>query len=154
MQAAACQNPSLQLTKQISLQGSVEHYFTTGDFNGDGKQDLAVQTTGGRLTPRFGDGAGNFTNSVDDGTYFASGITVLQMGSGDFNGDGKIDLITLEAGSNNQNLIQIYTSIGPGIFGGRIFLTTRAKSFQTGDFNKDGKIAAIRQFTAKTPPAQ
>jgi FG-GAP-like repeat len=139
VQAAACQNPSLQFNNQISLQGSVQHYFTTGDFNGDGKQDLVVQTTGGALQIGFGDGTGHFNFNVDNATHFAGGIQVLQMGSGDFNGDGKIDLITLEAGANNQNLIQIYPIVGTGSFGNRISIVTRASSFQVGDFNKDGK---------------
>ena len=60
-----------------------------GDFNGDGKQDLAVanllQTD---VSILLGDGAGNFSAP----TNFAAGGSPVSVAVGDFNGDGKQDL--------------------------------------------------------------
>src|SRR6516225_1780511 len=62
-----------------------------GDFNGDGKLDLALGGAGrfgGLLLIQLGDGKGNFTlaSSVPTGPYLTS------VAVGDFNGDGKLDL--------------------------------------------------------------
>jgi hypothetical protein len=60
-----------------------------GDFNGDGKQDLAAVSNFGGLVVLLGDGAGNFT-AVPNSPAVGSdrGLVVVE----DFNGDGKQDL--------------------------------------------------------------
>lgn len=57
-----------------------------GDFNGDGKQDLAISGAGG-VAVRLGDGAGNFSGATWINSSMPSAPAV-----GDFNGDGKHDL--------------------------------------------------------------
>ena len=60
-----------------------------GDFNGDGKQDLAVANDGSdNVSILLGDGAGNFSAP----TNFAVGDGPVSVAVGDFNGDGKQDL--------------------------------------------------------------
>ena len=60
-----------------------------GDFNGDGKQDLAVANFGSdNVSILLGDGAGNFSAP----TNFAAGDQPFSVAVGDFNGDGKQDL--------------------------------------------------------------
>ena len=63
----------------------------TGDFNGDGKPDLAIATipsgqpTGGKLRILLNDGAGGFTA----GRAIALNANSGRLAIGDFNGDGK-----------------------------------------------------------------
>ena len=60
-----------------------------GDFNGDGKQDLAVANQGSdNVSILLGDGTGNFSAP----TNFAAGNGPCSVAVGDFNGDGKQDL--------------------------------------------------------------
>src|SRR5262249_53752260 len=59
-----------------------------GDFNGDGRQDLAVaNANSGSVSIRLGDGAGGFSPAPD----VAAGSFPVSVAVGDFNGDGRPD---------------------------------------------------------------
>jgi hypothetical protein len=111
-----------------------------GDFNGDGNVDIAYQAYFGFNSPlglsvALGEGNGKFRHGwfEDNGSLFPVNVIV-----GDFNGDGKLDLITgdgiytyvyLGNGDGTFDLFQTYT------FGGLIRLA--------GDFNGDGKLDLV-----------
>ncbi|MEO6454459.1 MAG: FG-GAP-like repeat-containing protein [Ginsengibacter sp.] len=106
-----------------------------GDFNGDGKQDIAsANSRPSKVSIRLGNGAGGF-----------SGITEVSVGSGpfsvaigDFNGDGKQDLATANVNSDN---VSIRLGDGIGGFSGSTEVMAGATpiSVVIGDFNGDGK---------------
>ena len=59
-----------------------------GDFNGDGKPDLAVaNASSGNVGVLLGSGSGTFASAVN----YAAGILPVSVAVGDFNGDGKPD---------------------------------------------------------------
>src|ERR1700755_1203141 len=59
-----------------------------GDFNGDGKQDLAVlNTTSNTVSLLLGNGDGSFQAAKN----FNCGNNPASLAVGDFNGDGKLD---------------------------------------------------------------
>ena len=69
--------------------GSYPCSVAIGDFNGDGKQDLAVANLElSTVSIRLGDGLGGFSGSTEVGV----GSTPASVAIGDFNGDGKQDL--------------------------------------------------------------
>ena len=73
-----------------------------GDFNGDGKQDLAVANYGSNnVSILLGDGAGNFSAA----TNFGAGDYPLAVAVGDFNGDGKQDLAAPNIDSDNVSIM-------------------------------------------------
>lgn len=73
---------------QARLTGVV---FTTGDFNGDGKVDMAIgDASGGHVTIATGSGDGHFTFSTQ---YSTIAYQVISIASGDFTGDGRLDLL-------------------------------------------------------------
>ena len=73
-----------------------------GDFNNDGKQDLAVANgiSTGIVSIRLGDGVGGFsgTTSISVGTF------PFSVAIGDFNNDGKQDIATANSGSDTASL--------------------------------------------------
>src|SRR4051794_39086733 len=69
--------------------GSNPFSLVKGDFNGDGKLDVAVTNFSSANVSLFL-GTGNGT--LGAATNFAVGGAPTGMASGDFNGDGKLDL--------------------------------------------------------------
>ena len=118
--------------------GNEPRSVAVGDFNGDGKQDLAVAhtTTAGYVSILLGDGTGNFSRP----TNFAAGDGPLSVAVGDFNGDGKQDLVVANSGYPDYN-VSILLGDGAGHFSAPTNFTAgpEPSSVAVGDFNGDGK---------------
>src|SRR5215475_4226755 len=121
----------------------------TGDFNGDGKTDVALTGPAGwnTLPVAFSNGNGSFnvTNTfIGDFAAFASDPMAKKL-VGDFNGDGKTDVAL--TGPTYWASVPVAFSNGNGTFsvtniGNQYFASLAsdpdAKAL-TGDFNGDGK---------------
>jgi hypothetical protein len=84
--------------------GSSPDSVAVADFDGNGKPDLATTNAGGNnVTVLLGNGAGAF--SAAPGSPFAAGSTPTSVAVGDLNGDGKPDLTTTNASSNNVTVL-------------------------------------------------
>jgi hypothetical protein len=76
--------------------------LTTGDFNGDGKLDFAAATYGfSVVSVALGDGSGHF-GAAQDVLVAHPRQSVFDVATGDFNGDGKADLVTADYGSRSR----------------------------------------------------
>jgi hypothetical protein len=106
-----------------------------GDFNGDGKQDLAVvNEQSNTVSVLLGNGDGSFKPAVN----YATGSLPTGVAVGDFNGDGHLDLAVANSGSNS---VSVLPGNGDGTFGPRtdIALSLMPLALTVGDFNGDGK---------------
>ena len=88
--AQVCSTPSFTAATNFEV-GDGPRSVTTGDFNGDGKLDLAVANSyfrSSNVSVLLGNGSGGFGAA----TNFAAGDGPYSVTTGDFNGDGKLDL--------------------------------------------------------------
>jgi hypothetical protein len=116
-----------------------------GDFNGDGKLDLAVAIGGaGTISILRGTGTGSFGAKVN---VTAGGFPAV----GDFNGDGKLDLAAVANGGANS--VSILLGTGTGSFGANTEFGTGSipEAVAVGDFNGDGQLIWRLQTVAPQP---
>ena len=109
--------------------------IVAGDFNGDGRTDLAVANYGSNdVSVLLGNGDGTFQTQV---TY-AVGTGPDAIVAGDFNGDGRTDLAVANYGSND---VSVLLGNGDGTFQPQVTYAvgTEPDALVAGDFNGDGR---------------
>ena len=120
----------------------------SADFNGDGKPDIAVgNARSGSVSVFFNSGSGTFTTGPV--ITFPSLCNVMHLIAGDFNNDGKVDIL---ATCGFQTSLWVIPGAGGGQFGTPIPTQLPANiddgfggfvNFQgsvAADFNGDGKL--------------
>ncbi|PYL01437.1 MAG: hypothetical protein DME19_01680 [Verrucomicrobia bacterium] len=114
--------------------GSSPYSVTAGDFNGDGKPDLAL-TTGVGILLLLGNGDGTFQIAVN----YGAGSGPSSVSVGDFNGDGRADLAAANFGSTN---VSILLGNGDGTFqtAANYVVGANPQAVAAADFNGDGKL--------------
>ncbi len=115
-----------------------------GDFNRDGKQDLATANgTSNNVSILLGNGSGSFDSATN---FDVGGSSTSSLAVGDFNGDGKQDL----AVATGVDFV-ILPGNGAGSFGtpARFTAGITPVAIAVGDFNGDSKqdVAAANAFT-------
>jgi VCBS repeat protein len=139
----------------ISLQKPINGLLIS-DLNGDGKLDLAFsirESTNGKIGILLGNGDGTFKKAVyyliKNGGIFGFSFTV-----GDFNSDGKTDLLVNYLVSDTQSETDLYLGKGDGTFQPKKVIKlpglpnyNAENGFAIGDFNSDGLL----DFISKAP---
>lgn len=111
----------------------------TGDFNGDGRDDILWRHENGTVTNWLGQADGSFVGN------YAAGVLALEnawqvAGTGDFNGDGRDDVLWL----HDNGVLTNWLGQGNGSFAGNYansaYQTTPQWDVETiGDVNGDGR---------------
>jgi hypothetical protein len=115
--------------------GTNPQAVAVGDFNGDGKDDLATANWGSdNVSVLLNNGSGGFAAPVDH----VVGTNPCSVAVGDFNGDGKADLAVANVNSNN---VSVLLNNGSGGFAAHVdyAVGTNPQAVAVGDFNGDGK---------------
>jgi hypothetical protein len=114
------------------------------DLNGDGKPDLAGAGTNS-VSVMLGNGDGTFRPKTD----FPIGIQTQAVAAGDFNADGRVDLmVTL---NSPQFSLALLNGTGTGTFNAPIFFPNTSgfdsPAIVATDLNGDGKLDLIVMHT-------
>ncbi|MFH8983915.1 C40 family peptidase [Streptomyces varsoviensis] len=129
--------------------------LTSADFDGDGKTDVvAVEQESGKLFFYAGDGKGSIGGGSTRKEIGTNWDSMQDLVAGDFDGDGKADLLAVERSTGK---LFLYPGDGKGGVGGastRKEIGTNWDSMHdlvAGDFNGDGKtdVVAVEQETGK-----
>jgi len=115
--------------------------IAVADLNGDGRSDLAViDSNDYYLFTLLNNGVCALNcNTIAPAVSYAAGTTSKSVAAGDFNGDGKLDVVAANGGANN---VSIELGAGDGTFlpSGTYNAGSAPNSVDTGDFNGDGKL--------------
>ncbi len=120
--------------------------LTTAEFTTSGHLDLAVATGNDTVSILLGTGTGTFPTHVQ---YAVPGDPVAII-HGDFNGDGKQDLVTADQYTSE---VSVLLGNGDGTFQGHVEYAVGAKpvALAAGDFNGDGKLdLAVVNYNGNT----
>jgi hypothetical protein len=112
-----------------------------GDFNGDGKQDLAtVDQYSSQASVLLGNGDGTFQGHVEYAG--ASGGAPVALATADLNGDGHLDIVLVNFKTNN---VSVLVGNGDGTFKTHVEYGTGngPMGVAIGDLNGDGKLDLV-----------
>ena len=129
-------NGTLQGSINTEVTPTVPYALVAGDFNRDGKPDLAVLDQAAKsVLILTGNGNGTFAS----GASYGVGTSAQAIVTGDFNRDGKLDLAITNSGDNT---VSILTGNGDGTFATLTPFTRSGfnapSAIAAGDFNRDG----------------
>lgn len=133
-----CFNPIADLPFNLLEAGAI----SKADFNSDGQMDICAQNSGTSTGAPNGIGVllSNGSGSYTTFSTITLNLTqkVKDTKTGDFNNDGKADIIAI---SDNTNLVYVLLGLGNGGFAptSTISLANFPMSLVTADFNNDTK---------------
>lgn len=124
--------PAVTVPPQLLNSGTAYAYVAAGDFNGDGKMDVAEAFNG--ISILLGNGDGTFQPAVEYGSSMLGPIAV-----GDFNNDRRLDIVGVSPTSSG---VSVLLGKGDGTFGFPLNFPVGGgvTALAAADFNHDGKL--------------
>ncbi|MBD2298066.1 VCBS repeat-containing protein [Nostoc sp. FACHB-190] len=117
--------------------GNYAYSIKIGDFNNDGKDDIAAAGSSGGLSTLLGNGSGSFGSLR---TFSYSEIGYGNPALGDFNRDGYLDVASPD---RNRILVQLGNSSGSFGTASDYSVGGAVSDVAVGDFNDDGILDLV-----------
>ncbi len=138
----------------FSLGNVYRTQIAVGDFNGDGKPDVVFfsYTTTYQVSVSLNNGDGTFKAPVATNV---AGTGLIGMAVGDFNGDGKLDVVIGQyPDKNGFGAVRIMLGNGDGTFqqGKTVSVAGTPSTIVVGDFNSDGNLDVALSFSNAPRP--
>lgn len=130
-------------SRDLSTSVPLTSRIVGGDFNNDGKLDLAV-ALGSNVYVLLGDGDGTFPPAI--GSAGPAGSTITGLYVADFNGDGNLDLIVTGSKGTSQSFVATLFGKGDGTFMPPVetdFSGSIPTTAVLADFNGDGVLDLV-----------
>src|SRR5437867_771445 len=127
--------PDFRTAETYSSGGLNPSGIVVGDFNRDGKDDIAVTNSASNdISILLANGDGSFAAPLK----IAVGTKPVFVAAADFNNDNKLDLAVANSGSND---IAILLGNGDGTFSSSVSYAVGSQpvAIATSDFNNDGR---------------
>jgi hypothetical protein len=138
-------NGTLQSNDLLHYGRSYSPYaLAVGDFNGDGKLDVATDGAGNgtaiaSVELLLGEDGGSLDKVINPAYIAYVNAPVGALAAGDFNGDGKLDMVTANL---SYNSVTVLLGNGDASFQSPVAIPCGANpvAVAVGDFNGDGKL--------------
>ena len=130
----------LSFTRSDIAAGDGPQFLGTGDFDRDGKADLAVANNlGDTVSVWLGNGDGTFAARADNPTLHAPHALAVA----DLDGDGRSDVAVLH--DDGAGTLSVFLANADGTLGARrdfptVAGATSSNALAVGDFNRDGRL--------------
>lgn len=138
--ASAITTSSYSLPVEFNTESNPE-YVCSGDFDGDGKPDIITVGSGSNTFSAFRNtstsGAVSFASKVN----FVTGSIPVSGAVGDFDSDGKLDVVIANSGSGTVSIFRNISTPGNISFSSKIDVATATNPVRVaiGDLTRDGK---------------
>ncbi|MFY0578338.1 FG-GAP repeat domain-containing protein [Cystobacter fuscus] len=128
--------------------GSAEQQFLTGDFNGDGRTDIFQTYRGWGSIPTCTSTGSGWSCANFPAAIYNSGSAEQRFLTGDFNGDGRTDIVQVYRGWNSYPVcFSTGTDWSCSNIPAVLFNSgSEEQSFLVGDFNGDRRSDLLQTF--------
>jgi hypothetical protein len=125
--------------------GNSPYSVAVGDFNADGKPDLAVANYLSNSISIFKNKGTTGNISFEAKADISTGLTPVSLIVNDIDGDSKVDIVVVNELSNSLSVFRNSTTTGNISFANGVAFATAAgpKAVTAGDFDSDGKIDLV-----------
>ncbi len=132
----------------LAALGSAPYFVTTGDFDGDGDDDIAVASqnalpNGGAVVTFLSDGAGGFAREQILTLPLVSANSPTSITAARVDGDARVDLVVANLASNNVTILSNTGTAGVGRYSISSNLSVSGQvptNVRIGDLNGDGRM--------------
>jgi len=133
---------NISLGSRVDLSLGNSFSVVVGDFDGDGKPDIAASNMTSNTISFFKNTSANGIISFAARVDFSIGSQPISIAAGDIDGDGKLDICSVNQNGNTFSVILNTSTNGTISFAARTYYTTGSspRGIAIGDLDGDGKL--------------